>query len=155
MTKQLVVLSPVALLPPATTPSSDPTTTTATQHQRLTHLRSASVPLLYPWDLKCLPENVRKIPLVLLMFWFCYKPPANYKVLANGSTRWPTDRGSWPTGQSIGQWVGLGDNPLANGLTCWPTDQFSRPFTKNKNFLDIIFVMNHIYVTAAILPITK
>ena len=36
---------------------------------------------------------------------FCYNPPANYKVLANGSTRWPTDWSSWPIGRPIEQWV--------------------------------------------------
>ena len=35
----------------------------------------------------------------------CYNPPANYKVLANGSTRWPTGRGSWPTGQPVENWL--------------------------------------------------
>ena len=100
----------------------------------------------------------------------CYNPPANYKVLANGSTRWPTDRGSWPTGQPIGQRVGLGEwvSPLANGLTYWPTGQFSRPIHQEQKllthpprtfhahtntpstFLNIVFVTNHIYVTAAI-----
>ncbi len=46
---------------------------------------------------------------VNICFCICYNPPANYKVLANGSTRWPTGRGSWPTAQPVGQWVGLGE----------------------------------------------
>lgn len=60
--------------------------------------------------------------------WACYNPLANYKVLANGSTRhWPTDRGSWPIGWPI--W------PM--GVTWWigqPTDQWVDLFGNRLNF---------------------
>ena len=39
----------------------------------------------------------------------CYNPPTKYKVLADGSTHWPTDWGSWPTGRPVGQPVNFHD----------------------------------------------
>ena len=74
---------------------------------------------------------------------FCYNPPANYKVLVNRSTYWPT------------------------GWTWWIIDQFSRPIRREQKFmtrrrrtfhvrtetssifLRIIFVENRKCVTAA------
>ena len=57
---------------------------------------------------------------------FCYKPPAHPPIIR-----------CWPTGQPIGQWVGLGD-PLAKN--------HPRPVLRlHPHFLGIIFVTNHIY----------
>lgn len=85
------------------------------------------------WGSKCLSFVAFCHTYFETKYGRCYNPSTNYKVLADGSTRWLIDRGSWPTGQN--KRVGLGElvSPLISGVDLSANRSFSRPIHNDKN----------------------